>query len=72
MWALGLGLLGTLDENSGLAKQIGYSILTGVGVGQTFQPSLVAIQGALDRKDMATVTAMRRYMPLCLFHNFLQ
>jgi hypothetical protein len=57
---VGLGLLGTLDETSSLAKQIGYSILTGIGVGQTFQPSLVAIQGALDRKDMATVTAMRR------------
>ncbi|KAF9465642.1 putative MFS drug transporter [Collybia nuda] len=62
MWAIGLGLLATLDESSGLSKQIGYSILTGVGVGQTFQPSLVAVQGALDRKDMATVTAMRSFV----------
>lgn len=60
MWAIGLGLLATLDMNSTLAQQVGYSILTGVGVGQTFQPSLVAVQGALDRKDMAIVTSMRR------------
>lgn len=61
MWAIGLGLLATLDLDSPLAQQVGYSVLTGIGVGQTFQPSLVAVQGALDRKDMAIVTAMRRY-----------
>lgn len=37
-WAVGLGLLSTLDETSGLGKQIGYAILTGVGVGNTLQP----------------------------------
>ncbi|KAF8075225.1 MFS general substrate transporter [Lyophyllum atratum] len=62
MWAIGLGLLGTLDERSSLAQQVGYSVLTGVGVGQTFQPSLVAVQGALHRKDMAIVTAMRSFV----------
>lgn len=60
MWATGMGLLATLDAHSSIAQQIGYSALTGVGVGQTFQPSLVAVQGALDRKDMAIVTVMRR------------
>ncbi|RDB18552.1 Efflux pump FUS6 [Hypsizygus marmoreus] len=62
MWAIGLGLLGTLNERSSLAQQIGYSILTGVGVGQTFQPSLVAVQGAIERKEMASVTAMRSFV----------
>ncbi|KAJ6560968.1 major facilitator superfamily domain-containing protein [Mycena sp. CBHHK59/15] len=61
IWAIGLGLMATLDERSTLAQQIGYSLLTGVGVGQTFQPSLVAVQGALERKDMAVVTAMRSF-----------
>jgi hypothetical protein len=38
IWAAGLGLFSTLDQNSGLGKQIGYGILTGVGVGNTLQP----------------------------------
>jgi hypothetical protein len=37
-WSIGLGLISTLDETSGLAKQIGYSLLIGVGVGNTLQP----------------------------------
>lgn len=37
-WAVGLGLMSTLDEHTGLGKQIGYSILIGVGVGFTLQP----------------------------------
>ncbi|KAJ7505632.1 cephamycin export protein cmcT [Mycena galericulata] len=61
IWAVGLGLMATLNESSTLAQQVGYSLLTGIGVGQTFQPSLVAVQGALERKDMAVVTAMRSF-----------
>lgn len=38
IWAIGLGLFSTLDKHSGLGKQIGYGILTGVGVGNTLQP----------------------------------
>jgi cyanate permease len=37
-WAIGLGLMSTLNENSGLGKQVGYSLLIGVGVGNTLQP----------------------------------
>lgn len=62
VWAIGLGLFSTLDVNSGLGKQIGYGLLTGVGVGQTLQPSLVAIQAGVSRKDMAVVTATRKYV----------
>ncbi|KAF7327302.1 Efflux pump FUS6 [Mycena kentingensis (nom. inval.)] len=61
IWAVGLGLMATLNERSNLGQQLGFALLTGIGVGQTFQPSLVAIQGALDRKDMAVVTAMRSF-----------
>ncbi|EKM52155.1 uncharacterized protein PHACADRAFT_262666 [Phanerochaete carnosa HHB-10118-sp] len=61
IWAVGLGLLATLKADSPVSRQIGYSILTGFGVGQTFQPSLIAVQGALERKDMAVVTAMRSF-----------
>lgn len=45
IWAVGLGLFSTLDKHSGLGKQIGYGILTGVGVGNTLQPYVVAQLG---------------------------
>ncbi|KAI8163271.1 Efflux pump dotC [Colletotrichum sp. SAR 10_70] len=59
-WSVGLGLMSTLDETSGLGKQIGYSLLIGVGVGNTLQPALVAIQAGVPRKDMAVVTSFRK------------
>lgn len=37
-WAVGLGLMSTLDENTGVGKQIGYGLIIGVGVGNTLQP----------------------------------
>ncbi|KKY19743.1 putative mfs drug transporter [Phaeomoniella chlamydospora] len=61
-WAVGLGLFSTLNENSGLGKQIGFAILTGFGVGQTLQPSLVAIQAGVERRDMAVVTSWRNFI----------
>lgn len=38
---MGLGLFSTLDQSSGIGKQIGYGILTGVGVGNTLQPYVI-------------------------------
>lgn len=61
-WAIGIGLFSTLDESNGLGKQIGYAILTGFGVGQTLQPSLIAIQAGVQRCDMAVVTATRNFV----------
>ncbi|KAL4976068.1 major facilitator superfamily domain-containing protein [Aspergillus desertorum] len=62
IWAVGLGLFSTLDENSGVGKQIGYGILTGVGVGNTLQPALIAIQAGVERHDMAVVTSFRNFV----------
>ncbi|KAJ5734332.1 hypothetical protein N7493_003118 [Penicillium malachiteum] len=62
MWAVGLGLLSTLNQSSGLGKQIGYGILSGVGVGNTLQPALIAIQAGVERRDMAFVTAFRNFV----------
>ncbi|KAJ5179413.1 hypothetical protein N7492_002623 [Penicillium capsulatum] len=62
IWAVGLGLFSTLDENSGVGKQIGYGILTGVGVGNTLQPSLIAVQAGVERRDMAVVTSFRNFV----------
>ncbi|KAJ5804849.1 hypothetical protein N7474_010736 [Penicillium riverlandense] len=62
IWAIGLGLLSTLDQSSGLGKQIGYGLLTGFGVGNTLQPALIAIQAGVDRRDMAVVTSFRNFV----------
>ncbi|PWN29585.1 MFS general substrate transporter [Jaminaea rosea] len=60
-WAVGLGLISTLNETSGKGKQIGFAILTGAGSGATLQVGLVALQGAVPRKQMAVVTATRNF-----------
>jgi hypothetical protein len=62
IWAVGLGLFSTLDQSSGIGKQIGYGLLTGVGVGNTLQPSLIAVQAGVERRDMAVVTSFRKYV----------
>jgi predicted MFS family arabinose efflux permease len=61
-WSIGLGLFSTLTESSGLGKQIGYAVITGFGVGQTLQPSLIAIQAGVSRRDMAVVTSFRNFI----------
>lgn len=62
LWAIGLGLISTLHPGSHVSAQIGYSLLAGIGVGGTLQPSLIAIQGAVPRKTMAVVTAARNFI----------
>ncbi|KAI6778491.1 putative transporter-like protein [Emericellopsis cladophorae] len=61
-WAAGLGLMSTLDEGTGVGKQIGYGILIGVGVGNTLQPALIAVQAGVERRDMAVVTSFRNFV----------
>ncbi|RDL35204.1 MFS general substrate transporter [Venustampulla echinocandica] len=61
-WSVGLGMFSTLNETSGLGKQIGYAVLTGFGVGCTLQPSLIAIQASVSRKNMAVVTSFRSFI----------
>lgn len=61
MWSIGLGLFSTLDESSNKGSQIGFALLTGIGVGQTLQIALVALQGAVPRKEMAVVTSLRNF-----------
>ncbi len=62
IWTIGLGLLTTLSPTTSVAKLVGYQIIVGVGAGQTFQTSLIAIQAAVDRKDMATATGTRNFL----------
>ncbi|RKF74557.1 Efflux pump dotC [Golovinomyces cichoracearum] len=60
MWALGIGLHSSLSPSSSLAMQLGYAVLTGFGAGQTFQPSLIAIQAGVSKEHMAVITGVRR------------
>lgn len=63
LWAIGLGLYTTLDsQRLNLGQAIGYGLLTGFGVGQTLQPSLIAIQAGVERQDMAVVTCTRNFV----------
>ncbi|KAL6703420.1 hypothetical protein ACN47E_009679 [Coniothyrium glycines] len=61
MWAIALGLISTLDTPS-LGKQIGYGLLAGFGLGNTLQPSLIAIQAGVARENMAVVTCFRNFI----------
>ncbi|GAA5910326.1 hypothetical protein JCM8208_006009 [Rhodotorula glutinis] len=59
MWAIGLGLLSTLDEKTSVARIVGYQILNGGG---TLQTSMVAAQAAVARSEMSVVTSVRNFM----------
>lgn len=59
LWTVGLGLMGSTNEYSSTAMIAGYQVIIGIGAGQTFQTSLIAIQASVERKDMATATGTR-------------
>jgi hypothetical protein len=61
---VGQGLLSTISPNISPAKLVGYQILSGVDAGQTFQTSLVAIQAAVKRNEMAVATGRRNFLRL--------
>jgi hypothetical protein len=60
VWSIGLGLFSTLDSPH-LGQQIGFALLSGFGVGNTLQPSVIAVQAGVDRKHMAIVTSFRNF-----------
>ncbi|WVQ97393.1 hypothetical protein IAU59_004505 [Kwoniella sp. CBS 9459] len=62
IWTIGLGLLSSVGSTTGVAKLVVYQVICGIGAGQTFQTSLVAIQAGVDRKDMATATGIRNFV----------
>ncbi|KAJ7449942.1 major facilitator superfamily domain-containing protein [Mycena latifolia] len=54
---LGFGLMITLDEKSGAAKEAVYPLVAALGVGCLFQTPLIGLQAAMPIKDMATSTS---------------
>jgi hypothetical protein len=45
-----------------LGRQIGFALLSGFGLGNTLQPSLIAVQAGVERKHMAIVTSFRNFI----------
>ncbi|OJJ45121.1 hypothetical protein ASPZODRAFT_18031 [Penicilliopsis zonata CBS 506.65] len=64
IWAIACGLLSTISPTIPDANLIGYQILSGIGSGQTFQTSLVAIQASVKRSEMAVATGTRNFLRL--------
>ncbi|KAF9101026.1 hypothetical protein BGX27_000129 [Mortierella sp. AM989] len=61
--AIGVGLCVLLDADSNMGEQIGYLLIVGFGIGFILQTCMLAAQAAVDKEDMAVVTA------LCGFFN---
>lgn len=62
IWTVGLGMMSTMSATTPKAHIYGFQVLVGVGAGQTFQTSLIAIQASVARKDMATATGCRNFL----------
>ncbi|KAI1317236.1 hypothetical protein EDD11_008829 [Mortierella claussenii] len=63
MLSIGIGLCILFDADSGMGQQIGFLLISGMGVGLIFQTCMLAAQAAVEKEDMAVVTA------LCGFFN---
>ncbi|KAF9929857.1 hypothetical protein BGZ67_006116 [Mortierella alpina] len=60
--SIGIGLCVLLDAESGMGQQIGFLLLVGVGIGLILQTCMLAAQAAVEKKDMAVVTALCGFM----------
>ncbi|KAF9410472.1 hypothetical protein BGZ94_001634 [Podila epigama] len=54
---VGTGLLTLLTEDSSRGEGIGYLFVTGLGLGFSFQTTMIAIQSSVVAKDIAVATA---------------
>jgi EmrB/QacA subfamily drug resistance transporter len=57
LMALGLGLLSTLDVGTSIATSSLYLLLLGLGLGSTMQVLVLAVQNAVDYKNLGTATS---------------
>lgn len=55
---IGAGLLFLLGKNTGTGKWIGYQIVAGAGWGTSFQIPMIAVQGTVEPKDLASATGI--------------
>ncbi|CAG8462242.1 1495_t:CDS:2 [Acaulospora colombiana] len=54
----GTGLVSTIDEFSNRGQQIGYLIISGIGIGSILQTTLLAGQQVVNYEDVASVTSL--------------
>ncbi|KAL5510892.1 hypothetical protein ACEPAG_4649 [Sanghuangporus baumii] len=64
VWAIGCGLISTINARSGQVRSVVYMLLAGIGAGQTLQTTTVAAQASVSRQDMSVVTAVRNFVRL--------
>ncbi|PWY82113.1 MFS general substrate transporter [Aspergillus heteromorphus CBS 117.55] len=62
LWTIASGLFTTVTISTPAWKLVIFQLLTGLGSGQTLQITLVAIQAALKRSEMAVITGARNYL----------
>ncbi|KAG0293909.1 hypothetical protein BGZ96_002082 [Linnemannia gamsii] len=62
LMSVGCGLCILFDAESGMGAQIGYLLIVGMGIGLILQTCMLAAQAAVDKEDMAIVTALCGFM----------
>lgn len=62
IWTLGAGLLILVDRTTSAGKIAGFCILIGIGVGFTFQPTIVALQAHCTKAQRAVVISNRNLL----------
>ncbi|KAF8968658.1 hypothetical protein BGZ46_010829 [Entomortierella lignicola] len=58
LMSVGVGLCILFNADSGMGPQIGYLLITGLGIGFILQTCILAAQAAVEKEDMAVVTAL--------------
>ncbi|PWI64554.1 hypothetical protein PCL_09567 [Purpureocillium lilacinum] len=67
---IGAGLLYLLEVNTSTGKWIGYQIVAGAGWGCAFQIPMIAVQGSVSPKDLASATGVLLFFQ-CIGGAFL-
>ncbi|GFN19516.1 MDR family MFS transporter [Aspergillus tubingensis] len=62
LWTIASGLFTMVTPSTSAAVLVIFQLLTGLGSGQTLQTTLVAIQAAVKREEMAVITGARNYL----------
>lgn len=62
IWTLGAGLLISCDRDTSAGKICGFLVLIGVGVGFTFQPTIVALQAHCSKAQRAVIISNRNLL----------
>ncbi len=62
LWTLGAGLILLLDRTTPKLKIVIFLVIEGAGVGNVFQPTLVAAQAHSSKADRAVVISVRNFI----------